>query len=111
MISIVKYNIAYITNIWYTLPDSFVMFWKKYLMLVEAALFVQKYSKNSKILLQFKITVFYLNTFKTRIYSCDVKADFQQQVLLHSSVSNDPLEIDTRDTFLFIINVENSFVS
>ncbi len=71
-------------------------------------LFGQKYSKNSKIILQFKITVFYLNTFKTRIYSCDVKADFQQQILLHSSVSNDPLEIDTRDTFLFI-NVENSF--
>ncbi len=34
-------------------------------------LFDQKYSKNCEIILQFKITVFYVNIFQNVIYSCD----------------------------------------
>ncbi len=56
-----------------------------------------------------KITVFYFNTFKIVIYSCDGKND-----LLQFLVSDDTAEIilicwfGAQETFLIVINVENS---
>jgi len=55
--------------------------------------------------------MFYLNTFSSVIYSCDVKV-----IITQSSVSHDPSEIiliwwcDAQET-CFIINVVNSFAA
>jgi len=42
--------------------------------------FDQKYSNYCEILLQFKITFFYFNTFSNVIYSCDGKAEFSSAI-------------------------------
>ncbi len=47
-----------------------------------------------------KITVFYFNIFKSVIYSCDAKLNFQHfQSLLQSLVSHDPSEIILLSSF------------
>jgi len=64
-------------------------------MLTKAVFILKK--KNCEILIQFKVTVFYLYIF-----------------ILQSSVSHDPSEIilicrfDAQEAFLIIINVKNS---
>ncbi len=68
-------------------------------------LFDKKYSE---ILLQFKITVFYLNIFQNVIYSCDCKLDFQHHYcsLQCHMILQKSFEYAAQETFIIIINVE-----
>ncbi len=65
----------------------------KSLMFTKAAFILPKHSKSSKteILVQFKITIFYLNIFYKGISFLWCKAELSASSL--SSVSNDPSEI------------------
>ncbi len=68
------------------------------------------------MLLKFDITLFYWNIFWSIYYSCDNKAEFSASSLL-SSGPHDPSEIilkcwfSVQETFLIIINAENSFAA
>ncbi len=70
--------------------------------------------KDCEILFQFIITVFYLNIYSNVFLWC--KAEFSAS-LLQSSLSHDPSEItlirwfSAQETFLIIINVENSYAA
>ncbi len=71
---------------------------------------------NEYNLLQFKITVFYLNIYREVIYSCDGKAEFSAS-FLQSSVSHDSSEIilifwfASEEKFMIIMKTANQHIS
>ncbi len=85
-------------------------FWK----LFRLHLFVQYKTKyNSEIILQFKITVSYINIYYNVIYSCDGKAEISAAITPVLSITwsfriqfNMMIWCNAQETFL-IINVEN----
>ncbi len=91
------------------------MFLKEVCYAHQSSIYSIKNTVKIAILLQFKITAFYLNIY----FKCDLflrcKAEFSSQ-LLQSSVSHDAPEIilicwfTAQETFLIIINVKNSYI-
>ncbi len=68
-----------------------------------------------EVLLQFKITVFYLNIFLNVIYYCDGKAEISTS-LLQSPVSHDPLELFLlllllKFLIIIIVNIRRKIVN
>ncbi len=87
-------------------------FWKRSLLLTKAAFIDHKYVKNCEILLIFKIAVFYVNICSNVIYFCDQSCIFSIITAVFSVTWSSEIILicwfAAQETFLIIINVENS---